>query len=269
MDSPDPTTAGGASGDDRAESSNDLTAEARIRMLRLVTRSFCREIVGYGVDVRDLLKVSSQIVDFAANQTERPNPAAEGAFGRFALTDIAVDGPSYRMGACSIRPFGPEDLAPASTWVAREDIRTSMLVPYPEEVPSLRAYFASADRAYHVIQLDDVPAGLIGAEGIDPASRRVEMRKFIGEPSMRGRGLGTAATFLWLHHIFDVLEFNKVYIHTHHANARNLRVNRSLGFAVEGVLAQEHLLDGAYVDIVRMGLLRADWRSRAQRAESS
>ena len=242
-----------------AEVRRDLDSAARQRLLRLVTRSFCRELVEYGIDVRDLLKVSGHVMDFASARTDEPGPAPEGPFARFALADIVADGDAYRMGPAALRALDETDLERVAGWAARDDIRDSMLTPYPRGVDELGAYLLADERRYHVILHEGEPVGLIGGEAIDAGSRRLEMRKFIGEPGMRGRGLGTAATFLWLHHVFDALDFNKVFIHSHHANARNVRLNRSLGFEVEGVLAQERMLDGRFVDIIRMGLLRARW----------
>jgi len=237
-----------------------ISDESRHRMLRLVTKSFCREIVDYGVDVRDLLKVSGHVLEFASVQTERPPTAAIEAFRRFALNEVATDGATYRMGPTSLRPLAEDDLAHVVRWVARDDVQNSTLVPYPTHEDELRQHMASPTCSYHVIAHDGRPAGLIGAEDIDGHSRRAEMRKFIGEPDMRGRGLGTEATFLWLHHAFGKLGLHKVYIHTHHGNARNLKLNRSLGFEVEGVLSEEHRMGGSFVDIVRMGLLEGSWQ---------
>lgn len=235
--------------------------ESRQRLLRLITKSFCRELIDYGVGVRDLLKVSSHILEFASYQTDHPQPGAESAFRRFGLKDIRADGDSYRMGTTVLRPFSADHLGLIAKWVAQDEIRNSMLVAFPAEEDELRAHMESPDRTYHMILRNGEPSGLIGAEEIDRNSQRVEMRKFIGEKDMRGRGLGTEATFLWLHHAFDVLEFNKVYIHTQYANARNIRVNRSLGFELEGVLSEERLLGGCFVDVIRMGLLRRTWNS--------
>lgn len=233
------------------------------QLLRVVTRSFCREMVAYGVEPRELVRVSSHVLEFVMSEATRPTPGKDGPFSRMSVDDIrAVEGSpegSYEMNGLSLAPLSEDHLGLVETWVRRDDIRNSMLVAYPTEVEELRRHMAAPERGYHVILLEGEPAGLIGAEHIDPHSRRVEMRKFIGEPSLRGRGIGTRATFVWLHHIFDVLGFNKVYIHTHDTNLRNINLNRSLGFELEGVLSEERLLRGEYVDILRMGLLQETW----------
>jgi RimJ/RimL family protein N-acetyltransferase len=39
-------------------------------------------------------------------------------------------------------------------------------------------------------------------------------------------------------------------------NFRNIRLNESLGFVVEGILRNEYVLDGRERDVLRMGLYR-------------
>lgn len=233
--------------------------DPRRQMLRMVTRSFCREILDYGVNPRDLVRVSSHVLEFATAQADRPRPGAEQAFAKYRIDDIRVSGDVYEMYGVSLHPLSDEHLSLAREWVSREEIRNSMLVAYPTDLQELHRHMAAEGRAYHGIFFQDEPVGLIGAEEIDRHSRRLEMRKLIGRPGLRGRGIGTRATFLWLHHIFDVLDFNKVFIHTHDTNVRNINLNRSLGFELEGVLPEERLLRGRYVDILRMGLLQKKW----------
>jgi len=42
-------------------------------------------------------------------------------------------------------------------------------------------------------------------------------------------------------------------------NERALKVYRRLGFKEEGRLRQERFVDGAYHDLIIMGLLREEW----------
>ena len=85
------------------------------------------------------------------------------------------------------------------------------------------------------------------------------MKKFIGDRNFRGKGIGKTATFLWLHHIFDRLDFHKVFIYSLNSNIRNINLNSQLGFELEGILAEDALLDGKYHDVARMSLLKSKW----------
>ncbi|NOX17453.1 MAG: GNAT family N-acetyltransferase [Chlorobi bacterium] len=102
---------------------------------------------------------------------------------------------------------------------------------------------------------DDIPIGMMAFLDIDKVQRKAELRKMIGEKSFKGKGLGKEATKLWINYGANVLHFKKIYLNTLEANVRNIRINRELGFYVEGVFKNECLIDGEYKDILRMGLL--------------
>ncbi len=102
---------------------------------------------------------------------------------------------------------------------------------------------------------DDIPIGIMAFLDVDKEQRKAELRKMIGENSYKGKGLGKEATKLWINYGANVLNFKKIYLNTLEANVRNIRINRALGFHVEGVFKNECLIDGEYKDILRMGLL--------------
>jgi len=82
------------------------------------------------------------------------------------------------------------------------------------------------------------------------------MKKFIGETSFSGKGIGKRATFLFLYYTFLIMGYNKVYIHTMDTNIRNINLNSKLGFELEGIFFQEIQRSGKFMDVVRMGLLK-------------
>ena len=47
----------------------------------------------------------------------------------------------------------------------------------------------------------------------------------------------------------------KVYLRTVETNIRNIKLNEELGFKVEGILRNEVILNNAYYDVLRMGLV--------------
>ena len=107
-----------------------------------------------------------------------------------------------------------------------------------------------------VTLLDDAPIGAVAYLNYDVMQFKAELRKLIGEPSMRGKGLGKEATQLWIRYGTETLDLKKIYLNTLDTNIRNIRLNEELGFRVEGIHRNEVFVDGEYRDVLRMGLWR-------------
>ncbi|MGY8691044.1 MAG: GNAT family N-acetyltransferase, partial [Verrucomicrobiales bacterium] len=102
------------------------------------------------------------------------------------------------------------------------------------------------------------PIGAVAYLDHDGRRHKAELRKLIGDPDYRGSGLAKEATELWLRYGLSTLGLKKVYVNTLHTHFRNIKLNESLGFKVEGLLHNEALIDGKYQDVLRMGLWNQD-----------
>jgi RimJ/RimL family protein N-acetyltransferase len=51
----------------------------------------------------------------------------------------------------------------------------------------------------------------------------------------------------------------RVYLNVNSTNERAMRAYRACGFVEEGRLRQHVWSDGAYIDLVYMGILREEW----------
>jgi RimJ/RimL family protein N-acetyltransferase len=83
---------------------------------------------------------------------------------------------------------------------------------------------------------------------------RAELRKLIGDPDCRGKGLAEEATRLWVQHGISGLGLQKIYVSTLQTQIANIKLNENIGFKVEGLLRNEVLIDGERHDVLRMGL---------------
>jgi RimJ/RimL family protein N-acetyltransferase len=92
----------------------------------------------------------------------------------------------------------------------------------------------------------------------DPVNKKAELRKLIGEGEYRGHGLGKKSTKLWLSYGVHTLGLRKIYIYTFDTNMRNIRINRELGFHLEGVFKEENVISGVVKDIVRMAFIKSN-----------
>ncbi len=81
----------------------------------------------------------------------------------------------------------------------------------------------------------------------------------IGDPEYQGRGYGREALRLLLDYAFRLRNLHKVSLTVSGDNERAIRAYRACGFVEEGRLRQHVWGNGAYLDIVCMGLLRSEW----------
>ena len=84
----------------------------------------------------------------------------------------------------------------------------------------------------------------------------------LGEAEERGHGYGTEAVRLLLDFAFKDLNLHRVYLRVFVTNEAALRVYEKVGFVREGVLREAAYIDGKYVDVAVLGILRDEHASR-------
>jgi RimJ/RimL family protein N-acetyltransferase len=140
-------------------------------------------------------------------------------------------------------------------------VNDSFVPPFPSGEDALEHHlFGAPTRDYLAIEVRGEPVGIIGGESLDRVSGKMEMRKLVGESSLRGQGIGKRATLGFLYYAFSILGLHKVYVHSRDINVRNLNLNSSFGFTLEGVFLEEiATADGHRADVVRMALFKPIW----------
>lgn len=234
----------------------------REQMVKLVTRSFYKELVNYGVQEGEILRVASHLLDNVMGRDDQPKTGVDFYSSLFTLASVVDEWESRRtlsVGPVSIRPLEQDVLPRLARWLEVPAARDSFISPFPEGPAALAEYFAAPSREYFTIFHEGAPAGIVGAENIDLGSHKLEMRKLVGEPGLHGKGVGKRATFAFLWHAFMTRGMHKVYLHSRDINIRNLNLNSRFGFEVEGVFFEEIEVDGRREDIVRMALTKPVW----------
>jgi RimJ/RimL family protein N-acetyltransferase len=107
--------------------------------------------------------------------------------------------------------------------------------------------------------VDDSLVGSCQLHGIHPVHRSAELQIRIGSEGARGRGFGTEAVHLLLCHGFRDLNLERIFLHVFATNTRAIRVYERLGFVREGRLRRAAFIDGSYIDVVVMAVLRDEW----------
>ena len=162
-----------------------------------------------------------------------------------------------------LRPFRPEDVEPL--WQARLDpLYWAQTTEQPYVAQPLHEY----RRRYDTPSTDTSAQFAVEAEGrlVGRAGLfAVEELARIGEvglsllPGERGKGYGSDALRVLVGYAFRTRNLRRVHLQTLASNEPALRAYRAVGFVEEGRQREQAWVEGAYDDVVRMGLLRREW----------
>lgn len=110
-----------------------------------------------------------------------------------------------------------------------------------------------------VIVCEGEPAGMVGFHRINWMNKSTTLGYWLAE-DCNGRGLMTRAVRAMVEHAFTGWKLNKVEIRVATENRKSQAIPERLGFVKEGVLRQNELLNGEYVDHIAYSMLAEEWK---------
>ena len=171
-----------------------------------------------------------------------------------------------------LRTLDRPDLPRCVAWLNDPEVRAGLLVYRPLSQTEEEAWFEAAlrreanERPFAIERM--VPEGWqhignIGLMNIDWRCRLAEVGIFIGEKAYWNQGYGREAMRLMLQYAFNTLNLNRISLHVFSTNIRAIRSYERTGFVQEGRLREDMFLDGEYVDVLVMGMLRREWQAHS------
>jgi RimJ/RimL family protein N-acetyltransferase len=162
-----------------------------------------------------------------------------------------------------LRPFRPEDAEPV--WRSRLDPLTwaqTTEKPYvPETLGAYRERHVKrglGSNAEFAVDVDGELVGRCGLFDVDELARLAEVGLSILPPH-QGKGYGRDVLRVLLGYAFRSRNLQRVHLQTLAGNEPALRAYRAVGFVEEGRLRSHAWVEGAYDDMVLMGVLRDEW----------
>ena len=59
---------------------------------------------------------------------------------------------------------------------------------------------------------------------------------------------------------FNELNLNRIFLRVYETNPRGIRSYEKAGFKMEGRLRQDRYMDGNFIDVFLMGVVRSEWK---------
>jgi len=170
-----------------------------------------------------------------------------------------------------LRAIEKSDLPNFTRWLNDPEVRCHLEINTPLSMGQEETWYKdvltqplAAQPLGIEIETDDgwLLIGNIGFRNINHRNRSAEVGIFIGEKDYWNHGYGSAAMRLMLKHGFENFNYHRIYLNVLETNPRGIRSYQKVGFTEEGRLRDDCYLEGRYVDVLMMGILRNEWQER-------
>lgn len=162
-------------------------------------------------------------------------------------------------------PLEKEDLHESRSWVNDTSIKSKMLrvlsVTRVEQEKWYQDIIQSSSKLVFAIKTldDEKHVGNTGLYHIDWIHRRAEFWILIGEEDYARQGIGTEVGLLMQRYAFKNLNLNKLYLNVGLNNKGAINLYTKLNFVQEGILKDHYYIDGKYLDVITMEILRRNF----------
>lgn len=102
--------------------------------------------------------------------------------------------------------------------------------------------------------------GWIDLKNFDKVNQHAEVGIAVGGKNYWGKGYGLAAMKEMLKFGFNELELNKIWLRVEIDNENAIKSYKRMGYVEEGILRQDRLRKGMFIDRLRMSILKSEFR---------
>jgi RimJ/RimL family protein N-acetyltransferase len=183
-----------------------------------------------------------------------------------------VRGRLFVMIEIDLRPFGRPDFARLIGWITSPEFLLQWAGPiftYPLNEAQLLTYILGSEgpnstkRIFKAVDVNkDRVVGHIELNNIDPLNRSASIcRVLVGDPFLRGRGVGTQMMKKVLEIGFDQLKLHRIDLVVFDFNNVAIRCYERLGFVKEGHLREIRRIGEEYWSLYQMSILEDEWKA--------
>lgn len=106
-----------------------------------------------------------------------------------------------------------------------------------------------------------IPIGSVYLRDIDNINSSAEFGIFIGEDSVRGKGIGTSVAQILLEYAHNKLKLHRIFLRLIADNIPAYKSYRKAGFVTEGIFRDMIKIDNKYIDVIFMSSIKNSEKS--------
>ena len=156
-----------------------------------------------------------------------------------------------------------EDLEQIRSWRNSPDISRFLYTDQEITAEQQLAWFEkigqSTTSKYWIVAYNGKKIGLAYLSDISTLFDSCSWAFYIGDPEVRGSGVGFKIEYNIINYVFETLKLNKLVCEVFTFNDGVIRMHELFGFRREGYFRQHVKKNGRYEDVVRLALLKTEW----------
>jgi diamine N-acetyltransferase len=161
-----------------------------------------------------------------------------------------------------LRAVELEDARIISAWLNDRETNKYLDITYPLSKRYADSYVYDTDedkskKTFIIDNPDRKPIGLVVIENIKWEYRNCEVGIVIYDKNQRGKGYGKDALETVVNFIFNEMNMHLAYLNVFEENEAAIKLYKSVGFDVEGVLRQRYYKEGKYKNVIVMSKIKA------------
>ncbi|MBC8996005.1 MULTISPECIES: UDP-4-amino-4,6-dideoxy-N-acetyl-beta-L-altrosamine N-acetyltransferase [unclassified Pseudomonas] len=147
----------------------------------------------------------------------------------------------------------------------QEDVRkfmyTSHEITEQEHANWLASLQDNPRQQVFVVIKDQQAVGIVSLNAINAAQKTADWAFYL-DVGLQGKGLGSVVEFWMLDYAFDVAGLEKLNCEVLAMNSAVVKMHQKFGFEIEGVRRQNVVKNGVRVDVVLLGITKAEWQNK-------
>lgn len=108
---------------------------------------------------------------------------------------------------------------------------------------------------------DEQAVGVVSLNAINELHKTADWAFYL-DVGLQGKGLGSLVEFWMLDYAFAVAGLEKLNCEVLAVNSAVVKMHQKFGFEVEGVRRQNVKKDGVRIDVVLLGITKAEWQDK-------
>ncbi|MFE4037240.1 MULTISPECIES: GNAT family N-acetyltransferase [Priestia] len=123
--------------------------------------------------------------------------------------------------------------------------------------------FPSVPRILAII-INEKTVGTVSCYWVDKHTNWLETGIVIYDPDYWSGGYGAEAYRMWVDFLFESTHLHRLGMSTWSGNIRMIKTAAKIGMKEEARVREARIVNGEYVDSIKMGVLRREWNKKVQ-----